>query len=87
MERLREMPASARVRELSSRAESYERALRTWSVRPPSADQRAVLLKLVLELDVEAIALGRERNPGCSWISGPTGSYLSSVAGPRKIRK
>lgn len=63
MERLQEMPAGARVRELRARAESYERALRAWSVRPPSADQRAVLLKLVLELNVEVIALGREGDP------------------------
>jgi hypothetical protein len=59
IERLRELPPSPRVRELRGKAEGYERALRAWSSRPPSEQQRAMLLKLVLELNVEAMALGR----------------------------
>jgi hypothetical protein len=59
LERLRELPPGPRVRELRAKAEGYERALRTWQLRPPTEEQRATLLKLVLELNVEAIALGR----------------------------
>jgi hypothetical protein len=60
LDRLRELPAGPRVRELRAKAEGYERALRAWMVRPPSEEQRAALLKLVLELNVEAMALGRD---------------------------
>jgi hypothetical protein len=59
MERLSELPPGPKVRELRAKAEGFERALRTWSGRPPTEEQRATLLKLVLELNVEAIALGR----------------------------
>jgi hypothetical protein len=59
IERLRDLPPGPRVRELRAKAEGFERALRTWSTRPPTEEQRATLLKLVLELNVEAIALGR----------------------------
>ncbi len=56
LERLRELPVSPRVRELRAKAEVYERALRAWSTRPPTEEARAALLKLVLELNVEAIS-------------------------------
>jgi hypothetical protein len=59
LERLSELPPGPRVRELRAKAEGFERALRTWGARPPTEEQRATLLKLVLELNVEAIALGR----------------------------
>jgi hypothetical protein len=59
VERLSELPAGPRVRELRARAEGFERALRTWSVRPPTEEQRAALLKLVLDLNVEVMTLGR----------------------------
>jgi hypothetical protein len=59
IERLRELPPSPRVRELRAKAEGYERALRAWSSLPPTEQQRAMLLRLVLELNVEAMALGR----------------------------
>jgi hypothetical protein len=59
MERLRELPPGPRVRELRARAEGFERALRAWSVRPPTEEQRATLLKLVLDLNVAVMALGR----------------------------
>ena len=62
LERLRELPAGPRVRELRAKVEGYERALRAWMVRPPSEEQRAALLKLVLELNVEVMALGRGGN-------------------------
>jgi hypothetical protein len=59
MERLRELPPGPRVRELKTKAEGFERALRAWSVRPPTEEQRGALLKLVLDLNVEVMALGR----------------------------
>jgi hypothetical protein len=61
IERLRDMAPSPRVRELRSKAEGYERALRAWVTRPPTEEQRAALLRLVLELNVEVIALGKAR--------------------------
>jgi hypothetical protein len=59
LERLREIPAGPRVRELRTKAEVYERALRAWTTRPPTEEQRAALLRLVLELNVEVIDMGR----------------------------
>ena len=60
VERLSELPAGPRVRELRAKAEGFERALRTWSARPPTEEQRSALLKLVLDLNVEVMALGRD---------------------------
>jgi phosphoenolpyruvate carboxylase len=60
LERLQDLVPGPRARELRAKAEGYERALRAWMVRPPSEEQRAALLKLVLELNVEAMALGRD---------------------------
>jgi hypothetical protein len=59
VERLRDIAPSPRVRELRAKAEGYERALRAWVSRPPTEEQRHALLRLVLELNVEVIALGR----------------------------
>ncbi len=59
VERLDELPAGPRVRELRAKAEGFQRALRTWTVSPPTEEQRAALLKLVLDLNVEVMALGR----------------------------
>lgn len=59
IERLNELPPGPRVRELRAKAEGYERAMRTWVSRPPTEEQRSALLKLVLELNVEAMSLGR----------------------------
>lgn len=59
IERLNELPPGPRVRELRAKAEGFQRALRTWSVSPPTEEQRAALLKLVLDLNVEVMALGR----------------------------
>jgi hypothetical protein len=59
IERLNELPPGPRVRELRTRAEGFQRALRTWVVSPPTEEQRAALLKLVLDLNVEVMALGR----------------------------
>lgn len=59
VERLNELPPGPRVRELRTKAEGFQRALRTWTVSPPTEEQRAALLKLVLELNLEVMALGR----------------------------
>jgi hypothetical protein len=59
LERLRDLPVNARVRELKSRAQTYERAVRGWSVSPPTEEQRAAMVKLVLELNVEVMGLSR----------------------------
>jgi hypothetical protein len=64
MERLSELPPGPRVRELKGKADSFERALHTWSVRPPTEEQRTALLKLVLDLNVEVMAFSRGEDPG-----------------------
>jgi len=63
VERLSELPPGPRVRELRAIAEGFERALRAWSARPPTEEQRSTLLKLVLDLNVETMAFGREKAP------------------------
>jgi hypothetical protein len=63
IERLNELPPGPRVRELRNKAEGFERALRAWTVRPPTEEQRHTLLKLVLELNMEAMTLGRGDPP------------------------
>jgi hypothetical protein len=59
LERLLEIEPSPRVRELRAKAQGYERALQAWASRPPTEEQRAALLRLVLELNVEVIDLGK----------------------------
>jgi hypothetical protein len=66
IERLKEMPPGPRVRELRLKAEGYLRVVAAWSVKPPTQERRTELLKLALELNVEAMALGRERGGGTS---------------------
>jgi hypothetical protein len=57
LERLRDMPATARVRELRTKAQAYERAVRQWSIHPPSEEQRQAMVKLVIEMNMEVMAL------------------------------
>jgi hypothetical protein len=64
LERLRELPAGPRVRELRARVEGYQRTHRAWSLRPPTEEQRAALVKLVLELNVDVMALARGNKKG-----------------------
>jgi hypothetical protein len=59
VERLKELTPGPRVRELRAKAEGYDRALRAWMMRAPTEEQRAALLKLVLELNVEVMKVGR----------------------------
>jgi hypothetical protein len=61
IERLSELPPGPRVRELRAKAEVYDRALRAWTLRPPTEEQRSALLRVVLELNVEVMTLGREK--------------------------
>ncbi len=60
VERLTEMPASDQVRELRIQAASFSRAVREWDKRPPSEQQRAEVMKNVIELNVKVMALGRD---------------------------
>jgi hypothetical protein len=73
--RLRDLPPGPRVRELRAKAEGFERAVRAWASMPPSEEQRAALLKLVLELNVEVMGLGREMkgDPGGKGSPGGLG--------------
>jgi hypothetical protein len=57
LERLRDLPATARIRELRTKAQAYERAVRKWSIHPPSEEQRQAMVKLVLELNIETMAV------------------------------
>jgi hypothetical protein len=59
LERLRELPSTPRVRELRTAARTYERAVQAWNHAPPSDQQRSALVKLVLELNVSVMELGR----------------------------
>lgn len=59
LERLQEMPSSPRVKELLSKARAYERTVSTWAARAPSSEQRAAMLKSVLDLNVEVMQEGR----------------------------
>jgi hypothetical protein len=65
LERLAEMPATAPVRALLQRARALERVVLGWPAKPPSATERAEMLKRVLELNVEVMNFGRtsERAP------------------------
>lgn len=47
------------MRELRARLEGYERAFRAWEMSSTTEEQRSLLVKLVLELNVEVIAVGR----------------------------
>jgi hypothetical protein len=60
IQRLRDLPPCPIVRELRAKADGYARALHTWTVKPPTQEQRATLLRLVLDLNVQAMAVGRD---------------------------
>ena len=59
LERLEEMPASAKVLALREKAHTYDRMVRGWDARPPSEGARASMLKSVLELNVDVIEAGK----------------------------
>jgi hypothetical protein len=58
-QRLQELPPGPEMRALRAKLESYERALKAWTTSSATEEQRALLVKLVLELNVQIIALGR----------------------------
>lgn len=59
LERLEDMPSHADVRALRAKAMSYVRAIHGWAIQTPSPEQRAALMKCVLDLNVEVMALSR----------------------------
>ena len=60
LDRLEGLPPSARARELRAKARVYERAVRQWPAHPPTEEQRAAMLKCVIELNVEVMQMGRD---------------------------
>jgi hypothetical protein len=62
-QRLQELPPGPKARELRAKLESYERALKAWTGSSTTDEQRALLVKLALELNVQIIALGRNGTP------------------------
>ncbi|MEO8878318.1 MAG: hypothetical protein ABI461_22175 [Polyangiaceae bacterium] len=60
LERLSEMPPSARVRELRAKAMAYERVVRNWERTPPSEEQRGAMMKCVIDLNVETMSEGQK---------------------------
>jgi hypothetical protein len=62
LERLSELGASARVRELRMKAQGFDRAVKAWSLTPPTEQQRQAMMKLVLELNVEVIQVSKEQS-------------------------
>jgi hypothetical protein len=61
--RLQEMAPSPRVRELLQRARAFEHTVQGWATRAPTSEERAEMLKLVLELNVEVMNHGRASEP------------------------
>jgi hypothetical protein len=60
LDRLEQLPATARTRELRAKARVYERAVRQWPAQPPTEEQRAAMLKCVIELNVDVMRIGHE---------------------------
>jgi hypothetical protein len=58
--RLESLPPSPRARELAAKARVYERAVNQWPAQAPTEEQRAAMLKCVIELHLEVMGLGRE---------------------------
>jgi hypothetical protein len=58
-QRLQELPSGPEMRALQAKLESYERAFKAWTTSSATEEQRALLVKLVLELNMQIIALGR----------------------------
>lgn len=59
IERLRDLKPTPRARELRAKAQAYDRAVKAWSLHPPNEEQRSTMVKLVLELNLEVMALAR----------------------------
>ena len=57
--RLSEAKLSEEVRGLRRRAARYERLAHDWETKPPSEDERALVMREVLELNMAVIKLGQ----------------------------
>ena len=60
LERLKDLPLTPRIRELRAKALSYERRVKAWPAHPPSEEQRAAMLRCVLELNVAVMEAARK---------------------------
>ena len=58
-ERLKDLPDTTEVRELRGRAAYYQRVVEAWSAAPPTPEQRASMMRLVLELNVAIMKAGQ----------------------------
>jgi hypothetical protein len=59
VERLGELPLTAVTRDLRIRATAFEKRVNLWERIPPSEDERADVMKAVLDLNMEVIAAAR----------------------------
>lgn len=59
LDRLDGMPDTPKVRELRSKARVCERAVLGWAAVAPSQEERADMMKRVLQLNVEVMEAGR----------------------------
>ena len=68
-------PDSAHVRELRSKAKSYERIVATWASSPPSGPQREAMFDLVIQLHARLADLRASQPPPMARVrrSGTTG--------------
>jgi hypothetical protein len=57
--RLAEMAPSLKTRELNARAEQLMRRVKDWDYLEPSAEQRAIMMEAVLDLNLAVIEHGR----------------------------
>lgn len=58
VERLAEAPVTDTIRDLRKRAARYERIVASWKAVPPSEDERASVMREVLELNVAVMKAG-----------------------------
>lgn len=63
VERLSELPPSRDSEKLRALAREYETQMDQWRQQPPDEEQRAELLKNVLDLSVEVIKAGGRTHP------------------------
>jgi hypothetical protein len=59
VERLGELPLTPVTRDLRIRATAFEKRVNLWERTPPSEDERAEVMKAVLDLNMEVIAAAR----------------------------
>lgn len=59
IERISDLDPSPETSALRAKALTCERTVRTWGQNPPTEEQRAAMLKAVLDLNVEVMGLSR----------------------------